>query len=244
MEGTYVRNVEEFGDLGAGLSRADKIATLRSRMAALGGEVVEQVAEETDILPVGDGLERLLAQGGLPRRSVTHLSDTPALAVELIDQVTSRGGFAGVVGWPELSYAGIGELQRVVAVPDPGTEPLSVASVLVEGLDLVIYRSAVDLTISPVRARPILARLRAGHAALLLVGTKVQSPALSISAQVADFRGIGQGSGRITGMDLNVRTESKGHRPSSGILTVGQAGGQAAGHAAGTAPQRHLRAVR
>ncbi|MHA2788136.1 hypothetical protein ACXZ66_03165 [Corynebacterium sp. S7] len=239
MEGTHVRKAEEFGDLDGELSRADKIATLRSRMAALGGEVPEQVTETTDVLPVGDGLQRLLPLGGLPRRSVTHLSDTPALVVELIEQVTSRGGFAGVVGWPDLSYAGIGELQRVVAVPDPGTEPLSVASVLVEGLDLVVYRSSVELTLSPVRARPILAKLRAGHAGLVLVGTKVQSPALTVSAQVADFRGIGQGSGRITGMDLNVRAEAKGHRPSSGVLTVGRAGESGVAGA-----RRHLRAVR
>ena len=84
---------------------------------------------------VAGGLSLVLPNGGLPRRAVTHVSDTPALIVELISQVAQAGGRAGVVGWPELSYAGVTALERVIAVPAPGIEDLAVAGVLAEGLE-------------------------------------------------------------------------------------------------------------
>ena len=97
-------------------------------MAAIGGEVPQQVVEDTETLAVAGGLSLVLPNSGLPRRAVTHVSDTPALIVELIGQVVQAGGRAGVVGWPELSYAGIGTdsdadaMERVVAVPDAGLD--------------------------------------------------------------------------------------------------------------------------
>lgn len=202
-------------------NRAQRIAELRSAMEALGGDVPRSLAPDADVLTTGDALRAVLPGGGLPRRAVTQLSDTPTLAVEMIDSVTADGGFAGVVGWPELSYAGISALERVIAVPDPGIDPLSVAGVLAEGLDLVVLHTPQRLNLSPVRARPLLARVRKGRAALLAVNVAVPSPALSIAGAVAGFHGIGRGSGRITGVDI--RVEAAGHRTASAVVTLGEA---------------------
>lgn len=169
---------------------------------------------------MGGQFAAILPHGGLPRRAVTHLSDTPALVVEMLDSVTAAEGFAGVVGWPELSYAGVGALERVIAVPDPGIDPLSVAGVLVEGLDLVVLHTPQPLNVSPVRARPLLARVRKGRAALLMVNARVPSPALSITGQVTGFHGIGRGVGTIAGMDM--RVEAAGHHTSSTVITLGR----------------------
>lgn len=167
----------------------------------------------------------LLPGGGLPRRAVSHFSDTPALVVEVLSQVAAGGGFCGVVGWPDLSYAGLaGEhLERVVAVPNPGIDALSVAGVLAEGLDLVVLRTPQLLELSPVRARPLLAKLRHGRAALVAVGVRVPSAALDVTAEVEDFRGVGRGRGRISGIDIRVRVRAKGVRPASSVLTLGVA---------------------
>lgn len=215
MKGTSVRKLE-------GLDHHEMITTLRSRMAEIGGEVPHRTLDSNDVVPVGENLQALLPHGGLPRRAVTHCTDTASLVVEIVEYTTSQGHHVGVVGWPDLSYAGVSNLRRVIAVPDPGTDPLQVASVLVEGLDLVVYRSSAELNLSPVQARPLLGRLRSGQAALVLVGTKVPSPALNITAEVTEFRGIGQGSGRITGWDMRVRTEAKGYRPAAEVITVGE----------------------
>ena len=207
-------------------SRVDQIAELRARMAAIGGEVPQQVVEDAETLAVAGGLSLVLPNGGLPRRAVTHVSDTPALIVELIGQVVQAGGRAGVVGWPELSYAGIGEdaMERVVAVPDAGLDDLSVAGVLAEGLDLVVLRTRSPFQLTPVRARPLLARIRKGQAALVCVNVEVPSPALTVTGQLAQFHGIGRGIGRITGIDFDVRAQAKGYRPASARVTLGTGG--------------------
>ena len=153
------------------------------------------------------------------------MSDTPALVAEMLLHVVEAGGHAGVVGWPELSYAGIDPkyLGRIIAVPDPGVDPLGVAAVLTEGLDLVVYRSPVALALSPVRCRPLLGKLRKGRAALMMVGATVPSPALTVTGDIQAFHGIGRGTGRITGVDIRVRAQSKGGHPASASITVGQA---------------------
>ena len=208
-------------------------------MAAIGGEVPQQVVEDAETLAVAGGLSLVLPNGGLPRQAVTHVSDTPALIVELIGQVTGAGGRAGVVGWPELSYAGIDAdaLERVVAVPDAGLDDLSVAGVLAEGLDLVVLRTRTELRLSPVRARPLLARLRKGNAALVAVNVAVPSPALRISGQVAQFHGIGRGTGRIRGIDVHVRATAKGWPGATATLTLGT------GPVREAVVERHLKAV-
>ncbi len=209
MGRTHVRKVE-------GLSRAERIAALRSRMEQIEGA---SPAPSHEVLPVGE-LDRILPGGGLSRRAVTEVSDCPALVVELIREVSGRGGHVGVVGWPALSLAEVERLEQVIVVPDPGEDPLGVASVLVEGLDLVVWHSQVPLTLSPVRARPLLGRLRTGRAALVLVNLRSQSPAARIDARVTAYRGIGRGTGRIRGYSLEVKETT---RRASMTLNVGEA---------------------
>lgn len=230
VNGTPVRKLQEVDDL-AGLSRGERIDLLRSRMAGLGGAVElgqEQVWDATQVVEVPADLARILPGGGLARRMVTEVADCPALVVELIAHTTSAGGHVGVVGWPELSLAGVvesGRLERIITVPDPGVDPLGITAVLVEGLDLVVARWPAPLELSPVRARPLLGKLRGGVAALVLVGASVTAPSMRIDAAVTTFRGIGTGTGRIRGVDIDVRVTAKGQRPASGTVTVGQRAG-------------------
>ncbi|MDO5669896.1 MAG: hypothetical protein Q4G50_07815 [Corynebacterium sp.] len=209
----------------SGLDRAEQVELLRSRMAALGGVVEQPVVDKPEVIATPSDLARTLPGGGLARRAVTQVADCPALIVELIAQATAGGGHVGLIGWPELSLAGVvdaGNLDHVIAVPDPGIDPLGIIGVLVEGLDLVIARWAVPLELSPVRARPLLGKLRGGSAALVLVGASVPSPHARIDATVTTFRGIGQGSGRIRGVDIAVRVEAKGQPSASTTVTVGR----------------------
>lgn len=208
-------------------------------MAELGGDAAPQVMAGEGVLSVPGGLAQVLPGGGLPRRAVTQMSETPALVVELLDRVAGAGGTVGVIGWPELSYAGMsaGALERVIAVPEPGIEDLTVAGVLAEGLDLVVLRTRTELRLSPVRARPLLARLRKGNAALVAVNVAVPSPALRVSGQVAQFHGIGRGTGRIRGIDVRVRATAKGWPGATATLTLGT------GPVREAVVERHLKAV-
>ncbi|MCT2338533.1 hypothetical protein [Corynebacterium sp. p3-SID1056] len=237
MNGTPIRQLAEPDGLGG--DRHAQIAQLRARMAELGGEAAPKVVAGEGVLSVGGGLAQVLPGGGLPRRGVTQVSETPALVVELLDRVAGAGGTIGVIGWPELSYAGMsaGALERVIAVPEPGIEDLAVAGVLAEGLDLVVLRTRTALRLSPVRARPLLARLRKGNAALVAVNVTVPSPALRVSGQIAQFHGIGRGTGRIRGIDVRVRATAKGWPGATATLTLGTAPAREA------VAERHLKAV-
>ena len=210
MEGTAVRIEPAWLD---GLSRAEKIEALRAKIDTVSpGDASSQV--ESDVLEVG-------LRHGLPRKAVTQASDCPALIVEMIASVAKQGGRVAVVGWPQLSLAGIEHMDQIVVIPDPGADPLGIVGVLVEGLDLVIYYSATEMNLSPVRARPLLGKVRKGDAALVLVGWKVASPAVILEASVSAYHGLGRGSGRIRGLDITVEYQDKTMR-SREILTVGK----------------------
>lgn len=67
----------------------------------------------------------------------------------------------------------------------------------------------------------MLGKLRGGAAALVTVGMSVPSPAMRVEAQVTAFHGIGWGTGRIRGVDIDVRMESKTARGHT-VVTVGE----------------------
>ena len=190
---------------------------LRTRMRAMERGPEEELV---DTLP---SLARLLPAGGLARRRVVHCANCPALVVELICHLTTRGGYVGVVGWPDLLLAHVadkGDIERVVTVPDPGLESWMVTGVLAEGLDLVIHRGPPG-EVSSTKARPVLAKVRGGRAAVLTVGTRLPGTAVGIGARVSAYRGVDKGSGRIRGVDMDVQVTSK-QGVSRGVLTVGE----------------------
>lgn len=242
MDGTGVRYGGIGGDVSpsvdlAAMTKQERIQTLRSRMSALGSAVspAEKKAAEfqselpmrEDVLPAPDSFSRFLPGAGLPRRAVALFQDQPLLIAESLAHVTSMGGHAAVVGWEDFSYAGVldfgGVYENIIAVPHPGSEPLNVVAVLCEGLDLVIYRGP-EIMLSPTRARPLLGKIRKGTAALMMVGTRVQSPALTVAAEITDYLGIGPGRGRIKAVEMHIQVTARGQVPTSGKVVISSFG--------------------
>ncbi|WP_080796407.1 hypothetical protein [Corynebacterium pacaense] len=236
MDGTGVRQADP-GSAGledlAQLGRAERIEVLRSRMSSMGaaalkldapaGGVSDSQVAPGDVVAAPGAVADLFPGGGLMRRQVTVMGEQPLLVLDFLTRVTASGGCAAVVGWRDLGLAGLvgagGVCDNLIVIPDPGPEPLNVAAVLCEGLDLVVYRGP-EIMLSPSRARPLLGKLRKGAAALLMVGTQVASPAARVESSITGYGGIGRGTGRIRSVEMRVRVLARGRAAASRTVVV------------------------
>lgn len=213
----------------AGLSRDERIATLRAQLAAVhpAGDVKisAQQVDDCDIIPVPPALAEVLPGGGLRRRQAVELGLAAGLAVELIAHISGNGGMVAVVGWPELGYIGVpaagGDLTQIVVIPDAGVDGLEVVAALVEGVDAVFYRNPVEAYLPASRTRKLMAKLRTGRAALLTVGVRLETSAPLITADITGYRGIGAGVGRIQAVDMRISATVHGRKRMS-TMTIGR----------------------
>ncbi|MCB9441069.1 MAG: hypothetical protein H6523_12585 [Mycolicibacterium sp.] len=208
-------------------NRADQLEQLRKRMAAISGRVgsshrgpgtataraLPDVAPES-LLPVPESLLGVLP-GGLPRGSVAVTSGARSLPLGIAAAVTAAGGHAAIVGLPGaglLAAAEMGaDLSRIAMIPDPGPDPVEVAAVLTDGMDLVLL-GMTGTAVSPGRARVIGGRLRHRGAVLVVVGGDWPGPALRLDARVRGYETTvaEPGRGRLCRVRLAVRARGRG----------------------------------
>lgn len=212
----------------AGLESAANLTPVQQKPRLLSNDSVSEGNESSvdpyRVVELSGQLAGAIPAGGLPKNSVSHCSDCPALVSEFIAQISAQGKTVAIVNWSDLSLAQVaesGDLSKIITVPNPGGEWITVLGVLAEGVDVLIYRSPRTHTLSPTQARPLLAKVRKGRAAVLTVGAQVPSPALTINAQVTSFSGIGCGTGRIRNAEIAVSSYSKTHRNGPVVLTCG-----------------------
>ena len=229
----------------AGLESAANLTPVQQKPRLLSNDSVSEGNESSvdpyRVVELSGRLAGAIPIGGLPKNSVSHCSDCPALVSELIAQISAQGKTIAIVNWSDLSLAQVaesGDLSKIITVPNPGGEWITVLGVLAEGVDVLIYRSPRTHTLSPTQARPLLAKVRKGRAAVLTIGAQVPSPALTINAQVTGFSGIGCGAWRIRNTEIAVSSYSKTHRNGPVVLTSG------ARSSAESASAESLRAVR
>ncbi len=221
MNRTSVLSADALADL----PKEDKLVVLRARMDAMTGTPLKSPHVFRNVLTTLPELDKLLPFGGLVRCTLNHISDTPLLLAEMIAAMSQAGCYVAVVGWPEFSYAEVfdtgGDLSHVLVVADPGRNPLGVTAALADGVDLVIHHQDIPGRLTDSDARPLRAKVHQGTAAVLFINLKVPTPSTEISAQVTAYRGIGAGSGRITGVDLRLGVNAqRGKR--CGTMTIGQ----------------------
>lgn len=175
---------------------------------------VLQVSPEANVVAVPRWLGSHLHRGGLPRGGVTDVTDCPTALVELLAAATATGSCVAVVGYPRLSLAAVeadgGDLDRMVVVPEPMPHVGAVLGILVERLDLVLYRSPTPVT--PTMARPVEARLRHSQCALVVCGGWPRAQ-LHLDWRVDGVTGLGRGSGRISGVTFSGRAYGRGQPP-------------------------------
>ena len=106
--------------------------------------------------------------------------------------VTAAGGHAAIVGQPDVGLLAAVEmgadLSRLAVIPDPGADPVEVAAVLMDGLDLVVLGLG-GRSVPPTRARAVTARARQKGCTLLVTDGDWHGASARLEARVCGYRG-------------------------------------------------------
>ena len=210
-------------------NRADQLESLRRQIAVLSGKAPEAVVTRSDDLlpesesqlPVPQWLaDALPAQ--LPRGTVAVLSGARSLLLSMVAAVTAAGGNAAIVGQPDIGLLAAVEmgadLSRLAVIPDPGTDPVEVAAVLIDGMDLVVLGLG-GRRVTRTRARAVVARARLKGCTLLVTDGDWQGAPTRLEARVCGYDITAGnrstpvcGFGRISGVRLQVSGVCAGRR--------------------------------
>lgn len=204
------------------LDRAEQLEQLRRQMAAVSGKVGARwrpADPASDALPPGESLLAVpdalaeLLPAGLPKGTVAVLSGARSLPVGMAAAVTAAGGHVAVVGLPDfglLAAAEMGaDLSRLAVIPQPGSDPVEVAAVLMDGMDLVVLGLA-GRSVPATRSRAVVARARQRGCTLLVAGGQWQGASMRMDARVCGYEITGAtGCGRISRVRVSVRVRGR-----------------------------------
>ena len=202
------------------VDRAEQVEHLRRKIAAISGKVGQgrrgempsndALPESESLLPLPESLPTTL-----PRGTVAVLSGARSLLLSMVAAVTAAGGHAAIVGQPDaglLAAVEMGaDLSRLAVIPEPGADPVEVAAVLMDGMDLVVLGLA-GRSVPATRARAVVARARQKGCTLLVTGGDWHGASARLEARVSGYEvtaGSGDrptsGCGRISRVRLAMR---------------------------------------
>jgi hypothetical protein len=205
--------------------RAEQLKLLRRQMAAVSGKVgsgrrghAHNHAGTDDLLPESETrlpVPQLLAElmpalpALLPRGTVAVLSGARSLPLSMVAAVTAAGGNAAIVGQPDIGLLAAVEmgadLSRLAVIPDPGTDPVEVAAVLMDGMDLVVLGLG-GRSVPQTRARAVVARAHHKGCTLLVTDGDWQGASIRLEARVCGYETTADmpGFGRISKVRLRI----------------------------------------
>jgi hypothetical protein len=156
--------------------------------------------ESESLLPLPESLTEALPTT-LPRGTVAVLSGARSLSLGMVAAVTAAGGHAAIVGQPDVGLLAAVEmgadLSRLAVIPEPGADPVEVAAVLMDGMDLVVLGLA-GRSVPATRARAVVARARQKGCTLLVTGGDWQGASARLEARVSGYEVTGVSGGRPT----------------------------------------------
>jgi len=185
------RRVDHLGDARAAL---DRITALRSRVS-------EMEATRVDVqgLPTATALQPLLPGGAIRVGGSYAVQESVLLAMTMLQAASAEGAWCAVVGVPSFGVeaaAAMGiDLERLVLVPDPGDQWLTVTAALADVAQIVLTRPLGRVV--PGDVSRLAARLRQRGGALVALGSW---PGADVTMRVTEsvWSGIGDGHGHLT----------------------------------------------
>ena len=210
-------------------NRTEQLESLRRQIAGMSEKMSgKAVTRPDDLLPESESqlaIPQWLAESlpvQLPRGTVAVLSGARSLLLGMVAAVTAAGGNVAIVGQPDIGLLAAVEmgadLSRLAVIPDPGTDPVEVAAVLIDGMDLVVLGLG-GRRVPQTRARAVVARARNKGCTLLVTDGDWQGAPTRLAARVCGYE-ITAGSrgtpvcgfGRISGVRLQVSGVCAGRR--------------------------------
>lgn len=204
------------------VDRADQLQKLRQQMAAISGKVggdrssagrfQEVLPAGKDLLPVSDALASSIGRV-LRRGTVVVARGARSLPLDVVASVTKAGGYAAIVGSPDVSVLAAVErgadLSRLALIPNPGLSAVEVASVLMDGMDLVVL-SLGGRSVSSARARAMVARAQSNGCTLLVTDGDWEGAAVRLQARITGYDGVSVcGLGRIASVRMSVHANAR-----------------------------------
>jgi hypothetical protein len=210
------------------INRAEQVEHLRRKIAAVSGKVgdgrrgpapsTDQLPDPETLLPVPESSPAsgwYLQATPLPRGTVAVLSGARSLPLSMVAAVTAEGGHAAIVSQPDVGLLAAVEmgadLSRIALIPEPGTDPVEVAAVLMDGMDLVVLGLG-GRSVPATRARAVVARARQKGCTLLITGGDWQGASTRLEARVCGYEITGPGRpglGRISRVRLAMRAKGR-----------------------------------
>ena len=192
---------------------------------------------DSRLIPTHPAIAGLLPGGGLKQGAVYSVERSAMLLMTLLAGPSAAGSWCAVVGVPEFGVEaaqrfGI-DLERLVLVPHPGDDWLTVTAAVADVMGVVVTRPPKRATDSSI-AR-LSARLRQRGATLLVLGNWPQSEAM-LSLSQSEWHGIGEGHGHLAAREVTVTVTNRvTGRPRSARLWLPDADEQVRRSASGTA---------
>jgi hypothetical protein len=189
---------------------ADIVRDLQARIRGM-----QRATLDTRALPTHPALGGLLPGGALAAGSAYAVDNSTMLALGLLQGPSAAGAWCAVVGMPDLGVeaaAGLGiDLERLVLVPHPGEQWLSVVSALVDVVSVVLVKPPTRdgrVRIGEAAASKLASRLRQREAVLVSLGDWPRSDA-RLTVTESNWAGIGAGFGHLTARQVTVSSASR-----------------------------------
>jgi hypothetical protein len=176
---------------------------------------MQRTTLDTRALPTHPALGELLPGGALVAGGVYSVDNSTTLALGLLQGPSAAGSWCAVVGVPDLGIeaaAGLGiDLERLVLVPHPGEQWLSVVSALVDVVSVVLVKPPTRdgrVRLGDAAASKLASRLRQREAVLVSLGEWPRTDA-RLTVTASTWAGIGAGFGHLTARQVTVSSASR-----------------------------------
>lgn len=166
---------------------------------------------DSKAVPTHPALESVLPGGTLREGTVVQVEGSTTLLMALLAGPSASGRWVAVAGLPEFGVEAAArfgiDLERLVLVPDPGRQWLTVVAALADVIPVVAVRPAGR--VSPAESSRLQARLRQRGTTLLVAGEWPGSDA-RLGVETSEWHGLEQGHGRLAEREVVVSTAGRG----------------------------------